>query len=221
MKKWFSLVSIVWLSGMMMAPAAEGAWQSLFDGKTLQGWTTVDGKPPGEGWSVEEGTLHLSGGGKGGNLVTAEEYESFELEWQWKIQKKGNNGVKYWVSAVGKEWLGLEYQMIDDGNHPDGKPGSHHATASIYDLKAAAVDKPLRPAGEWNHSCIVVKQGKIQHFLNNTMVVEFDATSDAWKTALAASKFRNKTGFAPGKGKVMLTDHNDPAWYKDIRIRRL
>ena len=218
--------SLAWLWSLcfaMISPlaAAEGEWQVLFDGKSLQGWTTVDGKVPGAGWKVEEGTLHLQGGGKGGNIVAAGEYESFELEWQWKIEKKGNNGVKYWVSAIGKEWLGIEYQMIDDGTHPDGKPGSSHATASIYDLKAAAADKPLRPAGEWNQSRIVVQNGRIRHFLNGTLVVELDTKTDEWKTALAASKFRNKTGFAPGKGKIMLTDHKDPAWYKDIRIRRL
>ena len=56
--------------------------------------------------------------------------------------------------------------MIDDGKHPDGKPNSSHATASIYDIKAAAADKPLLPAGEWNVSRIVVKDGKIQHYLN-------------------------------------------------------
>lgn len=217
------ILRVVALLIMIQAPAlraAEGPWQSLFDGKSLAGWTTLEGKPPGEGWQVVDGTLHLKG--EGGNIVAAGEYGSFELEWQWKIQKKGNNGVKYWVTKVaGKEWLGLEYQMIDDGAHPDGKPGSSHATASIYDIKAAAPDKPLRPAGEWNQSRIVAKDGKLQHFLNGTLVVELDTKAEEWKTLLGKSKFRNKTGFAPGTGKIMLTDHKDPVWYKDIRVRRL
>lgn len=217
------ILRVVALLIMTQTPAlraAEGPWQSLFDGKSLAGWTTLEGKPPGEGWQVVDGTLHLKG--EGGNIVAAGEYGSFELEWQWKIQKKGNNGVKYWVTKVaGKEWLGLEYQMIDDGAHPDGKPGSSHATASIYDIKAAAPDKPLRPAGEWNQSRIVAKDGKLQHFLNGTLVVELDTKAEEWNTLLGKSKFRNKTGFAPGTGKIMLTDHKDPVWYKDIRVRRL
>ena len=201
-------------------PAAEPEWQSLFDGKTLAGWTAMNGKAPGAGWKVEDGVLHLNG--EGGNLLSAEEYTSFEMEWQWKIDRKGNNGIKYWVTKVAdKEWLGIEYQMIDDGVHKDGKPGSNHATASIYDIKAAAADKPLLPAGEWNKSRIVIKEGKIQHFLNGTMVVEADTTGEEWKKQLAASKFRNKPGFAPGRGKIMLTDHQDPVWLKEIRIRRL
>lgn len=218
-----TLSRFICVLGMLILPAvscAEEGWQSLFDGKTLSGWTALDGQAPGNGWKVVDGTLHLEG--KGGNLLSAEEYSSFELEWEWKILHKGNNGVKYWVSRVGgKEWLGIEYQMIDDGGHIDGKPGSNHATASIYDIKAAAVDKPLRKPGEWNQSRVIIKEGKIQHFLNGTLVVEADTQSDEWKGLLATSKFRNKVGFAPGKGKIMLTDHADPVWYKNIRIRRL
>lgn len=200
--------------------AKEGPWQNLFDGKTLAGWTAIDGQAPGAGWQVVDGTLHLNG--KGGNIVSTEEYSAFELEWDWKINAKGNNGVKYWVTHVGgKEWLGIEYQMIDDGGHADGKPGSNHATASIYDIKAAAADKPLRPAGEWNQSRVIIKHGIVQHFLNGILVVEADTSGDEWKRLIADSKFRNKTGFAPGKGKIMLTDHADPVWYRNIRIRRL
>lgn len=215
---WTATVTL--MTHALLLHAAEGPWQSLFDGKSLTGWTAIDGKAPGDGWKVIEGELHLNG--KGGNIVTAEEYSSFEMEWHWKIQKKGNNGVKYWVTNVaGKEWLGIEYQMIDDGVHPDATPGSSHATASIYDIKAAAPDKPLRPVGEWNQSRIIAKDGKIQHYLNGKLVVELDTKAEEWKTLLGKSKFRNKSGFAPGTGKIMLTDHKDPVWYKEIRIRRL
>lgn len=180
----------------------------------------MNGKAPGEGWKVVDGILHLDG--EGGSIISAEEYSSFEMEWQWKIDRKGNNGIKYWVTNVAnKEWLGLEYQMIDDGAHGDGKPGTNRATASIYDIKAAAADKPLLPAGEWNQSRVVVKEGKIQHFLNGKMVVEADTKGEDWQKQVAASKFRNKPGFAPGRGKIMLTDHKDPVWLKGIRIRRL
>ena len=42
----------------------------------------------------------------------------------------GNNGIKYWVTKVGgREWLGIEYQMIDAEKHPDGLKGGSHTTA--------------------------------------------------------------------------------------------
>lgn len=192
---------------------------SLFDGQSLAGWTGADGAAPGAGWVIDQGTLHLNGE-KGGNLLSEKEYTNFDLSWEWKVEKDGNNGIKYWVTKVGgKEWLGIEYQMIDDDGHPDGKKGGGtHSTASIYDIKAPAEDKPLNPPGEWNKSRVVVQDGKIQHWLNDKLVCEADTTSEDWKERIAASKFKNKAGFAPGKGRLMLTDHHDKVWFRNLQI---
>ena len=203
-----------------MSAEPNGGWEKIFDGKSLDGWTTTDGKPPGKGWKVEDGNLILDG--EGGNLVSEKDYSSFELEWEWKISEGGNNGVKYWVTAVdGKSWLGIEYQMIDDKRHPDGLRGGSHTTASIYDIKEVAKDKPLNPPGDWNSSRVMVKDGKIQHFLNGQVVCEADTTTEEWKKMIAASKFKKLQGFAPGKGRIMLTDHGDKCWFRNIRIRNL
>jgi hypothetical protein len=198
-----------------------GDFVSLFDGSTLAGWHAPDGKAPGPGWVFDQGALHLNGT-PGGMLLSDKEYSQFELEWEWKVEEGGNNGVKYWSNKVGgKEWLGIEYQMIDDHKHPDGLKGGSHTTGSIYDIKEPAADKPLKPVGEWNTSRIVVREGKIQHWLNGVLVCEADTQSEEWKTRIAASKFKNKAGFAPGKGHIMLTDHTDKVWFKNIRIREL
>jgi hypothetical protein len=184
---------------------------------TLADFTDVSGAVPSGGWSETDGVIHLLG--KGGNLISKEEYGDFELEWEWKVAPKGNNGVKYWVTRVGgKEWLGIEYQMIDDHGHPDGLRGGSHTTASIYDIKEPVADKALQPAGEWNTSRIVVRGGKIQHWLNGALACEADTTSPEWKERIAASKFKNKEGFAPGKGRIMLTDHQDETWFRNLRL---
>lgn len=195
-------------------------WTDLFDGKSLAGWTSLEGGKPGKGWTVQDGQVQLDG--PGGNLLSAKEYASFELEWEWKIAEGGNNGLKYWVTKVGgKEWLGLEYQMLDDAKHPDGKIGGHRTTASLYDIKAPAEDKPLLPPGQWNRSRVVVKDGRIQHHLNGKLVLEADARGADWPMLVAKSKFRGREGFAPGKGRIMLTDHGDRTWFRAIRIREL
>jgi len=192
---------------------------SLFDGQSLAGWTGPDGAAAGPGWVIDAGTLHLNGE-KGGNLLSEKEYTNFDLEWEWKVEEGGNNGIKYWVTKVGgKEWLGIEYQMIDDAKHPDGMKGGSHTTASIYDIKEPAANKPLNPPGQWNVSRVVVQDGKIQHWLNGQMVCEADTTTDEWKAMIAASKFKSKEGFAPGKGRIMLTDHHDKVWFRSIKIK--
>ncbi|MBL9180375.1 MAG: DUF1080 domain-containing protein [Verrucomicrobiaceae bacterium] len=186
---------------------------------TLADFTNVKGEVPSGGWQAEsDGSIHLTGKG-GGNLISKNEYTNFELEWEWKLNPKGNNGIKYWVTKVGgKEWLGIEYQMIDDSGHVDGLRGGSHTTASIYDIKEPAKDKAVKPAGEWNTSKIIVQNGKIQHWLNGALACEADTTTTEWKEMIAKSKFKNKEGFAPGKGRIMLTEHGNETWFRNIRI---
>lgn len=212
------LLSLAVVSTLSIA-RAEGDKVSLFDGKTLVGWSAPDGAKP-EGWMVEDGgVLHFNG--KGTVLLSDKEYSNFELEWEWKLAEGGNNGLKYWVTKIGKEWLGIEYQMIDDFKHADGLKGGSHNTGSIYDIFDSAKDKILKPIGEWNTSRVVVKDGKIEHWLNGKLASSADTKTDEWKEHIAKSKFKTKQGFAPGHGKLMLTAHGDPAWYRNIRIREL
>ena len=44
----------------------------------------------------------------------------------------------------------------------------------------------------------------------------------AVKAGLAASKFKNAAGFGDKiKGHIMLTDHGDEAWFRNVKIREL
>jgi Domain of Unknown Function (DUF1080) len=190
---------------------------------TLDDFTSPDGNKPEPGWSTEEGGIIKLTPAKGTSFVLSKkEYTNFVLEWDWKLADAGNNGIKYWVTKVGgKEWLGIEYQMIDDQKNPDGKRGGNHDTGSLYDLIDSDKGKILNPIGQWNHSKVVVKDGKIEHYLNGKLCASVDTSTPVWKAALAKSKFAKKEGFAPGKGKLMLTEHHDPCWFKDLTITEL
>ena len=108
---------------------------------TLADFTDAKGEKPSAGWVEEGGVIHLSGKGAG-FLLSKKEYSDFELEWEWKLAEGGNNGIKFWVTKVGgKEWLGIEYQMIDDFKHADGLRGGSHNTGSIYDIVDSAKDR--------------------------------------------------------------------------------
>lgn len=204
---------------LLTLTACASEWIPLFDGKSLDGWTSPKGAAPSRGWKVVDGALHLDG--HGGDIVTPDEYDEFELVWTWKISKAGNNGIKYWVAPIGKEFLGPEYQMIDDQGHPDALIGKKRSTACLYDILPAAADKPLHPVGEWNESRVVTRNRVIEHYLNGKLVCKIDTRSPEWATHIAASKFRNKVGYAAGKGKIMITDHGNKVWFKEIKIRKL
>lgn len=194
-------------------------WKPLFDGKSLDGWTSSNGGKPGDGWKVEEGAIHRAG--KGGDIISAKEYKDFEFEFEWKISAKGNSGVKYRVQKAGSAWIGPEYQVLDDKGHPNGKVADTTA-ASLYEVAPADKDKDLKPVGEWNVSKVVAKGTVLEHWLNGKLTVKIDTKSKEWEKLKKDSKFAPVADFAgPAAGHLLLQDHGDEAWFRNLRIREL
>jgi hypothetical protein len=171
-------------------------------------------------WEVTQGMLHLDRNrGRGGNLLTQTQYGDFELVFEWKIASGANNGLKYRVNQFDGSYLGIEYQMIDD---LASKLKPKHRTASLYDIYEPQEHNALRPAGEFNRARIVVCNGHIQHWLNGCLVTEACVGNQEWSRRIAASKFADVEGFGViPTGHIMLTDHGDEVWYRNLCIRRL
>ncbi|MEO7319310.1 MAG: DUF1080 domain-containing protein [Chthoniobacteraceae bacterium] len=198
-------------------------WKLLFDGKTTAGWQALGGKPfPEKGWTVTDGTLHHAKGAGGGDIVTVDAYEDFELAWEWKIAEGGNSGLKYNLPDPAKG-VGFEYQLLDDAKHPDSKlHGGTRTTASLYDVLPAAANKTLKPPGEWNASRILVKGNHAEHWLNDIKTVEFEMGSEALKTAIAGSKFKSNAAFGvKSKSPILIQDHGDEISLRSMKIRPL
>ena len=107
----------------LTAKEKKEGWVLLFNGKNLDGWTSV-GKdtPPAFGWVVEDGILNVrkQGDKRGGDIITRDQYSDFDLKVDFRITKGANSGIKYFFTKYEKGgWLGLEYQILDDENHPD------------------------------------------------------------------------------------------------------
>jgi hypothetical protein len=202
-------------------------WKLLFDGQSLKGWRPY-GKPDagsdaiGSGWKVEDGLLKKKAGVKGGDIITEKKYTDFEFSWEWRLEKNANNGVKYMVTETRPGAPGYEYQMLDDQSDKWSKLHAKAKTASFYEVLPPADDKPLKPAGEWNASRIVVKGNHVEHWLNGKKVLDYELGSDAVKAGVADSKFKKYPDFGTKlTGHIMLTDHTDEAWYRNIKIREL
>lgn len=200
--------------------------EQLFDGKTLAGWVTRDGKPIEKGWIVEDGSIVRATHG-GGDIFTEGSYDDFDFSFDWKVTAGVNSGVKYRVREFDGERLGPEYQIIDESTDKP-KPGSE--TGSLYALYETSPDRVLNPPGEWNHARIVVRGTRLEHWLNGVKLLEADTASDEWAKRLAKSKFARRAGFATGPGPIMLTDHApalsdlgkpDKIWFRNLAIRRL
>lgn len=195
-------------------PNKKATGTDLFANGDFSQWTTVTGQPVQKGWLIDEGVVHRYS--KGGDIITKEAYKDFELSFEWKISKAGNSGVKY--RTQGK--LGLEYQVLDDLNHRDNHISSHLA-GSLYDLVSAPKNKPLLPVGQWNQAKIIALGNLVQHWMNGEKIVEISIDSPEWKDCFQKSKYKAQNGFGSWTGPILLQDHSDPAWFRNLRIKKL
>jgi hypothetical protein len=215
-------------------------WRLLFDGKSFNGWRGLGyDTVPTAHWKIENGTIRKLADGQvprlpdgqpaaGGDLMTRETFRDFELTWEWKISRAGNSGVKYNVSeeismanAPNHAALGFEYQMLDDSLHEDNKVPSHRAGA-LYDLIPSNGTRVLKPVGEWNTSKIVFRGNHGEHWLNGNKLVEFELGTPRMDSLLAHSKYRDIKGFADKRaGHIVLQDHVDEVYFRNIKIRRM
>jgi len=225
----FRLVCGAFLVALSFVPlGAQGdGFKPLFDGKTLNGWRGYK-KPDTAGtfWKVDNGLVTLpatKAGDTRGNrdIITDATYDQFDLKWEWKISEGGNSGLKYFVLEDEAAAIGHEYQLIDDARHPDAKIGPHRQTAALYDVFPAA-DRPIKPAGEWNNSEVIVKGTHVEHWLNGKRVLQYELGSAELKAAIAKSKFKDIARFGtPVKGHILIQDHGDQVWYRNVRIKPL
>ncbi len=222
-----SSVSAQTRDNKLSAREKKAGWKLLFDGTTTNGWHTYGKTTLGEAWTVQDGTLHLGphkGEEAGGDATTAEEYEDFEFKLDWKISPNGNSGIIFLVNEAPefrRSYLtGPEMQVLDNNGHPDAKIIKHRA-GDLYDLITSKPEN-VKPVGEWNSIIIKHQKGKLELWQNGAMVVSTTIGDEAWNTMIAGSKFKNMPAFAKAKqGRIVLQDHGDEVWYKNIKIRKL
>src|SRR5262249_2003124 len=142
-------------------PQADG-FVSLFDGKSLAGWTGAT-----DAYMVENGAI-VCRPGTAGNLLTVAEYGDFVVRFEFRLTPAANHGlcIPCPLRAQGGLPLdGTEIQILDDSSekYRDLKPFQYHG--SIYGIQPATRGA-LVAVGEWNRQEVTVRGRQVKVVLN-------------------------------------------------------
>ncbi len=213
MKTSFTMTVAVLIVSFASAAGAEKGFVTLFDGKTLNGWTLVGGH--GSGYVVKDGVLVCPKEG-GGNLFTQKEYSNFAFRFEFRTEPAGNNGVGIRAPLEGDAaYVGMEIQILDDAPEYEGKLRSAQYHGSVYDVIPAKRGY-LKKAGEWNQEEILAQGRRIKVTLNGTVIL--DADLDSVKDPEVLKKH---PGLARKSGHIGFLGHGSLVEFRNIRVKEL
>ena len=206
-----------------LTPAEKKAgWKLLFDGKTTKGWHRFKCKTLGDNWKVVDGALTRVA--EGGDIVSDERFDNFELSLDYKIAKGGNSGIMFRISENFPKFAkpGPEVQIIDNDFYK--KKLKHLQKAGwLYQLYKSEVDA-TKPAGQWNNLRMVIRQNpeKSEVYINGVKYYDFVIGSSDWDRRVAKAKFTKSPLFGRiAKGPIELQDHHSLVAFRNIKIRPL
>ncbi len=192
----------------------------LFDGKTLDGWTTSSlkqSKTP-----VEDGCINPHGCGDY-MMIHEKTWGNFILSLDFKISKGCNSGIFLRTFPLkplpGKDvgYNGIEIAVDDT------QGAGYHDTGAIYDLVKPRLNA-AKPAGQWNHIVVTCNKNIIEIELNGEKITRMDL--DEWtqphrRPDGSEHKFDIIYKNHPRNGYIGLQDHGSPCWYKNIKLKPL
>jgi len=202
---------------LLAAASGNEGFVEKINGRDLSGWQgSVDS------YEVKNGSI-VCKSGKGGDLLTKDEFENGIVRVEFKLTPAGNNGIALRTPATGRSADdGLEIQVIDsDGYNAKqaaaGKPGllPYQYHGSIYHC-VGAKHGYLRPVGEWNFEEIEVQGQRIKVTLNGTKILDVDLATLDRSGLKHVPKGLDRT-----KGFIGLAGHNDPVEFRSFKVKKL
>jgi hypothetical protein len=161
------------------------------------GVIALEPRPGEKGWTRYDAYLWLKN-----------KYKDFEIEFEYKVQPRGNSGFYFNVGDKAEPVAkGIEVQIYDaPARGKDAKLTDHDSGGVIPGIpptKAAG-----KPAGEWNKFQITRKGNNVTIKLNGEVVNE---------VKLDDAKLKGR----PESGYLGFQDHGLPLALRNIRVREL
>lgn len=206
---WLLAIAVL-MSGCQTANQSE-EWQSLFDGKTLDGWKKTSENP--ESITVEDGTIKMAG--ERAHLFYDGSFKNFEFEAEVKTNKKSNSGIFIHTAYQAEGWpqKGYEIQVNNSFRGSENNP-ERRKTGSIYNIRN--VYYPLAGDNEWFTMRVKVVENHIEVFVDDVKVNDYVEPQNPWRP-------EGNEGLRLSEGTFALQAH-DPGsttWYRNIKARAL
>ena len=210
----------------------EPGFVSMFDGKTLKGWSTLP-KKASKAWSVKEGAI-VGEGDKGRSYLVWENHDiaDFEMKLCYKFPGKGNSGINLRAIPDKTRRRAFQAYHVDIGHVGIGKqvlgawdfhtPGRReHACFRGDRLVIDENDKPtltkIKDAvtlddinkGGWNELHVIVKGNNFKFYINGKLSSEF------------TENLKKERRLHSGMIQLQLHDPGMVVKFKDLQIKVL
>jgi hypothetical protein len=184
--------------------APDGDLVSLFDGKTLAGWTIQDG--PDTAFYVEDGDIVIhERAGFPAWLRSSRQYENFDFRGEFFVKGWSDSGIYIHAPEHGRPmWNGMQVHLF---HQRDEKPQPQSMGAIFPIVAPLAVN--VHNQGEWNTFRILMNWPRLQVWTNDAVVQDLDVTS------IPELHYRFRRGY------LGFESLSYPLRFRNIRIREL
>lgn len=187
------------------------AFTSVFNGRDFTGWQGSL-----ENYEVVDGAIRCKEG-KGGMLLTADEYQNFVARLEFRLPPGGNNGLAIRSTLEGDPaYVAMtELQVLDSEDDRYAKLDERQYHGSAYGM-AAARRGFLRDVGQWNFQEVTVDGSTIKVELNGSVILDTDLSTITEYMADREHPGKDRT-----QGFFGFSGHHDPVEFRNISIREL
>ena len=168
MKLIFSFIAFSILL-ILQSTADDGELKSIFNGNDLTGWDVPDNNIS---FTVKDGVLKLENGPqkKGQTLWTSDEYENFEMEFDFKMGKGTVDSGVYVRNSREQIQIGISGSLKRD------MTGSPYISGKGYPVEAKGV-KELLKLDDWNTMKICAEGKKYTVWLGGEKIMTYESDS--------------------------------------------
>jgi hypothetical protein len=186
-------------------------WQSLFDGKSLNGWTANENK---DTFSVQDGMIVVKGSRSHlfyTGPVNNANFKNFEWKADVLTKPNSNSGMYFHTAYQETGWPDKGYEVQVNNSHSDWR-----RTGGLYAV--SDVREQLVPDDEWFTQHIIVNGDRIIVKVNGQVTVDYTEPEGISETG-----YPNMPGRKLSEGTFALQGH-DPGsivYFKNIQVKPL